>query len=49
LHPYIELYLGKSFFAEPQLRRWDAAVTSLIRRGQLLEQKEPPDNDVIAW
>jgi TetR/AcrR family transcriptional regulator, regulator of cefoperazone and chloramphenicol sensitivity len=49
LHPYIELYLGKSFFTEPQLRRWDAAVTSLIRRGQFLEQTEPPDGDVIAW
>jgi TetR/AcrR family transcriptional regulator, regulator of cefoperazone and chloramphenicol sensitivity len=49
LHPYIELYLGKSFFIEPQLRRWDAAVTSLIRRGQFLEQTEPPGRDVIAW
>lgn len=37
LHPYIELYLGESFFTEPQLRRWDAAVTSLIRRGQFVE------------
>jgi TetR/AcrR family transcriptional regulator, regulator of cefoperazone and chloramphenicol sensitivity len=49
LHPYIELYLGKSFFTEPQLRRWDAAVTSLIRRGQFLEETEPPGGDVIAW
>lgn len=49
LHPYIELYLGTPFFTEPQLRRWDAAVTSLIRRGQFLDQTEPPDNDVIAW
>ncbi|MCW2661776.1 MAG: hypothetical protein JWP83_2928 [Mycobacterium sp.] len=49
LHPYIELYLGKSFFTEPQLRRWDAAVTSLIRRGQFLEETEPPDGHVIAW
>jgi TetR/AcrR family transcriptional regulator, regulator of cefoperazone and chloramphenicol sensitivity len=34
LHPYIELYLGKSFFTESQLRRWDAAVTNLLRHGQ---------------
>jgi len=49
LHPYIELYLGKSFFTEPQLRRWDAAVTNLIRRGQFLEQTDAPDGDVISW
>ncbi len=48
LHPYIELYLGKSFFSEPQLRRWDTAVTSLIRRGQFLQPNGPPDNNVIA-
>lgn len=48
LHPYIELYLGESFFSEPQLRRWDAAVTSLIRRGQFVEQTEPEDTDAIA-
>ncbi|OBG27251.1 TetR/AcrR family transcriptional regulator [Mycobacterium sp. 852002-51057_SCH5723018] len=41
LHPYIELYLGKSFFTEPQLRRWDAAVTSLLRHGQFLDHTEP--------
>jgi TetR/AcrR family transcriptional regulator, regulator of cefoperazone and chloramphenicol sensitivity len=40
LHPYIELYLGKSFFTEPQLRRWNAAVTSLIRHGQFGDQAE---------
>lgn len=40
LHPYIELYLRKSFFTEPQLRRWDAAVTSLIRHGQFLDESE---------
>lgn len=49
LHPYIELYLGKSFFTESQLRRWDAAVTSLIRRGHFVEQAEPTDGDIIAW
>jgi len=41
LHPYIELYLRESFFTEPQLRRWDAAVTSLIRHGQFLDEAEP--------
>lgn len=41
LHPYIELYLGRSFFTEPELRRWDAAVTSLIRHGQFLDQADP--------
>lgn len=40
LHPYIELRLRKSFFAEPELRRWDAAVTSLIRHGLFLDAPE---------
>lgn len=48
LHPYIELYLGESFFSEPQLRRWDAAVTSLIRRGQFLEDTESRDEGATA-
>lgn len=48
LHPYIELYLGESFFSEPQLRRWDAAVTSLIRRGQFHEQTAIQDKNAIA-
>lgn len=39
LHPYIELYLRQSFFTEPQLRRWDAAVTGLIRHGQFLDER----------
>jgi AcrR family transcriptional regulator len=34
LSPYIEGYLGERFFTEPQLRRWDDAVTRLIREGQ---------------
>lgn len=38
LHPYIELYLRESFFTQPQLRRWDAAVTGLIRHGQFLDE-----------
>jgi TetR/AcrR family transcriptional regulator, regulator of cefoperazone and chloramphenicol sensitivity len=49
LHPYIELYLGKSFFSEQQLRRWDASVTSLIRHGLFLEESERPDGDIVAW
>jgi TetR/AcrR family transcriptional regulator, regulator of cefoperazone and chloramphenicol sensitivity len=48
LHPYIELYLGKSFFSEPQLRRWDAAVTGLIRHGQFRDEPEPPTGDTTA-
>ncbi len=38
LHPYIELHLRESFFTEPQLRRWDTAVTGLIRHGQFLDE-----------
>lgn len=38
LHPYIELYLREPFFTEPQLRRWDAAVTNLLRHGQFLDE-----------
>lgn len=44
LHPYIELYLRESFFTERQLRRWDAAVTTLIRRGQFLNEAEPEES-----
>lgn len=43
LHPYIELYLGESFFSEPQLRRWDASVTNLIRHGQFVDGAEAPE------
>ncbi len=44
LHPYIELYLREPFFTEPQLRRWDAAVTGLIRHGQFLDEAEPQES-----
>lgn len=44
LHPYIELYLRESFFTESQLRRWDAAVTNLIRHGQFLDDAEPRES-----
>lgn len=49
LHPYIELHLGKSFFSEQQLRRWDASVTSLLRHGLFLEEPDPPTGDNVAW
>lgn len=49
LHPYIELYLGKPFFDEQQLRRWDASVTSLIRHGLFREDTESPGGEIIAW
>lgn len=48
LHPYIELYLGNSFFSEQQLRRWDASVTNLLRHGLFLEETERPDGDIVA-
>ncbi|GFG96337.1 hypothetical protein MTIM_22160 [Mycobacterium timonense] len=44
LHPYIELYLRESFFTEPQLRRWDAAVTNLIRHGQFVDEAAPRES-----
>lgn len=44
LHPYIELYLGESFFTEPQLQRWDAAVTSLIRHGHFFDDAVPQES-----
>jgi TetR/AcrR family transcriptional regulator, regulator of cefoperazone and chloramphenicol sensitivity len=50
LRPYIERYLGEEFFSEPQLRRWDAAVTSLLRGGQLRDEQEPGGgHDVLSW
>lgn len=48
LHPYIELYLGNSFFSRPQLQRWDASVTSLLRHGLFLEETERPGGDSDA-
>ncbi len=34
LRPHIERYLGKPLTTNEQLRRWDAAVTALIKGGQ---------------
>ncbi|OBH04123.1 MULTISPECIES: TetR/AcrR family transcriptional regulator [unclassified Mycobacterium] len=48
LHPYIELYLGKSFFSEAQLRRWDASVTGLLRHGLFLDEEQPPNGDTTG-
>ena len=42
LRPHIERYLGESFADPAQLQRWDDAVTSLIREGQLRHQPSPP-------
>jgi AcrR family transcriptional regulator len=50
LRPYIERYLGEEFFTESQLRRWDAAVTGLLREGQLNDQREPVErSDPLTW
>jgi AcrR family transcriptional regulator len=43
LRPHIERYLGKPFFTDSQLRRWDAAVTDLIRDGQILGDRSVRD------
>jgi TetR/AcrR family transcriptional regulator, regulator of cefoperazone and chloramphenicol sensitivity len=40
LRPHIERYLGRSFVDPTQLKRWDSAVTNLIREGQL--RRNPP-------
>lgn len=40
LRPYIERYLNEAFYTAPQLRRWDHAVTSLIREGLFHDQPE---------
>jgi TetR/AcrR family transcriptional regulator, regulator of cefoperazone and chloramphenicol sensitivity len=50
LRPYIERYLGEEFFSEPQLRRWDAAVTNLLRGGQLRDDQGPVGtSQVLSW
>lgn len=48
LRPYIERYLGKPFFDELQLRRWDDAVTSLIREGLFHDQPDTTTNNTIV-
>lgn len=42
LRPHIERYLGQPFYGDAQLRRWDAAVTRLIRHG-LFDHEPDPD------
>jgi AcrR family transcriptional regulator len=50
LRPYIERYLGEEFFSEPQLRRWDAAVTNLLRGGQLRDDQGPVGTpQILSW
>jgi AcrR family transcriptional regulator len=50
LRPYIERCLGEEFFSEPQLRRWDAAVTNLLRRGLLRDDQGPVGTlHVLSW
>lgn len=45
LRPHIERHLGESFTTTAQLRRWDAAVTALIREGQLHRNPLPSSRD----
>jgi AcrR family transcriptional regulator len=45
LRPHIERYLGESFTSAEQLQRWDAAVTNLIREGQLRRNPSPSPRD----
>ena len=42
LRPHIERHLPGPFGSQAQLQRWDAAVTALIRNGQMAE---PDDED----
>jgi TetR/AcrR family transcriptional regulator, regulator of cefoperazone and chloramphenicol sensitivity len=44
LRPHIERCLGESFTTAAQLQRWDAAVTTLIREGQLRRTQPPNAN-----
>ncbi|HYR13091.1 MAG TPA: hypothetical protein VEQ67_02585, partial [Mycobacterium sp.] len=45
LRPHIERYLGESFTTAAQLQRWDAAVTTLIREGQVRRDPPPSSRD----
>jgi AcrR family transcriptional regulator len=45
LRPHIERHLGESFTTAAQLARWDAAVTNLIREGQLRRNPASPSSD----
>jgi len=50
LRPHIERYLQQPFYSDFQLRRWDAAVTRLIRHG-FFDYKPEPDapNETLSW
>lgn len=41
LRSHIERYLDQPFYSDSQLRRWDAAVTRLIRHGLFDHEPEP--------
>lgn len=45
LRPHIERYLGQDFYSDSHLRRWDAAVTHLIRHGLFDHQPGPESPD----
>lgn len=45
LRPHIERHLPESFVTRTQLQRWDAATSSLIREGQVLDSGVPADPD----
>jgi TetR/AcrR family transcriptional regulator, regulator of cefoperazone and chloramphenicol sensitivity len=50
LRPHIERYLGQPFYSDFQLRRWDAAVTRLIRHGLFDHKSESESgNEPISW
>lgn len=50
LRPHIERYLRQPFYRDTQLRRWDAAVTHLIRHGLFDYQPEPEDpGEPLSW
>jgi len=48
LRTHIERHIPEPFLTPTQLRRWDAAVTDLIREGQLQRQPEPVDRSKPA-
>jgi TetR/AcrR family transcriptional regulator, regulator of cefoperazone and chloramphenicol sensitivity len=50
LRPHIERYLRQPFYSDFQLRRWDAAVTRLIRHGLFDHKPESESpNEPISW
>jgi AcrR family transcriptional regulator len=50
LRPHIERYIRQPLYNDFQLRRWDAAVTRLLRHGQFDYHPEPPSpNESLSW